>query len=258
MGLDPQKKNTSEVESFFSILKKRYAALLPILIAALVIGLLRPYFLQPHEPSKRASQQDAALITSVQLESKPSDRQAAAPSALKAVTKEKATAERLGQKNQSQSAVPDFVLDPRVQEAYFQVSEDGEYREVAEVAAYLCRFGHLPKNYRSKQEQARDPKGKTPQGQTYMIGGNRFFNREKILPTDAGILYYECDLHDPADRRGAWRLVFTEDGRIYETRDHYQTFSEIVAAQEGFSFRAKDQGEDRIWPESAPCGPCKD
>ena len=58
------------------------------------------------------------------------------------------------------------------------------------------------------------------------IGGDRFGNSEGTLPDGS---YHECDLNTRgADKRGAERLVYADDGRIYYTADHYESFEEIT------------------------------
>lgn len=59
------------------------------------------------------------------------------------------------------------------------------------------------------------------------IGGDPFFNREKRLPEKAGRRWYEADLDAQCARRGARRLVWSGDGLIFVTLDHYRTFVEV-------------------------------
>ena len=56
------------------------------------------------------------------------------------------------------------------------------------------------------------------------IGGDRFGNYERRLPPGS---YRECDIDTRGKPRGAKRLVFTSDRRIYYTDDHYKTFTEV-------------------------------
>lgn len=60
-----------------------------------------------------------------------------------------------------------------------------------------------------------------------VIGGDRFHNREGRLPDRRGRRWYEADLDFTCGRRGARRLVFSNDGLIYVTLDHYETFIEV-------------------------------
>jgi ribonuclease T1 len=59
------------------------------------------------------------------------------------------------------------------------------------------------------------------------IGGDAFFNREKRLPEKSGRRWYEADLDAQCGKRGAKRLVWSSDGLIFVTTDHYRTFIEV-------------------------------
>ncbi|MDD4081726.1 MAG: ribonuclease domain-containing protein, partial [Eubacteriales bacterium] len=58
------------------------------------------------------------------------------------------------------------------------------------------------------------------------IGGDRFGNFEGLLPEKKGRQYNECDI-DTLGRpsRDARRLVYSNDGLIYYTPDHYESFT---------------------------------
>ena len=107
-----------------------------------------------------------------------------------------------------------------------------DYITDGEVALYLHAFEELPLNYITKNE-ARDL-GWDGNGNHlwqlsygYCIGGNKFGNREGILPKAKGRQYYECDVNFDDGKRGAERLVFSNDGLIYYTADHYESFELI-------------------------------
>lgn len=109
------------------------------------------------------------------------------------------------------------------------VTEDGSYNSKEEVAQYLHLYGHLPGNYVSKQEAQRlgwsggsvEPYA----GEGTAIGGSSFGNYEERLPEAKGRSYHECDIDTVGeDSRGAKRLVYSNDGLIYYTEDHYESF----------------------------------
>ena len=105
---------------------------------------------------------------------------------------------------------------------------DGWYYSAEEVALYLVTYGELPSNFITKNE-ARDLGWEGGSVQKYQdgaaIGGDKFGNREGILPKADGRQYYECDIDtDGESSRGAKRIVFSNDGLIYYTEDHYETF----------------------------------
>lgn len=100
------------------------------------------------------------------------------------------------------------------------------YTGKEEVAAYIAKHGWLPDNFITKSE-ANNLGWKKGSLEKYApgkcIGGDRFYNREGLLP--AGKIYYECDIDTLGkSSRGAKRIVFTKDGDIYYTSDHYESF----------------------------------
>ena len=110
----------------------------------------------------------------------------------------------------------------------FIPTEGGYYYDLENVVLYLEYYGELPDNYITKSE-ARELgwEGGVPEYvmEGAAIGGDRFGNREGILPDGD---YTECDLNTlGADERGAERLVFSDDGRYYHTEDHYASFTEV-------------------------------
>lgn len=112
------------------------------------------------------------------------------------------------------------------------VKESGTYVSKEEVALYLHKYGHLPSNYVTKEE-AEDAGWKT-EGLSLdeacpgkSIGGDRFGNREGRLPRAKGRTWYECDIDYKGGRRGAKRILYSTDGLIYYTADHYKTFEKL-------------------------------
>ena len=104
-----------------------------------------------------------------------------------------------------------------------------------EVAAYIRDNGCLPDNFITKAE-ARVPGWNggslEPYAPGMCIGGDRFGNYEGLLPEKGGRTYYECDIDTlGAETRGAKRIVYSSDGLIYYTEDHYESF-ELLYGEE--------------------------
>ena len=106
--------------------------------------------------------------------------------------------------------------------------EDGSYTAKEDVALYIHIYGCLPENFITKDE-ARDLGWEGGGLEDYApgkcIGGDRFGNYEGLLPDAEGRTWTECDIDTLGkDSRGAKRIVFSNDGLIYYTDDHYESF----------------------------------
>ena len=108
------------------------------------------------------------------------------------------------------------------------VTEDGVYDSKEEVALYIHLYRHLPSNYITKKEAEKLgwPGGELePYAPGKCIGGSHFGNYEGQLPTAKGRTWTECDIDTlGAKKRGAKRIIFSNDGLIYYTGDHYEHF----------------------------------
>ena len=116
---------------------------------------------------------------------------------------------------------PAFVLDV--------LDENGSYTSMEDVADYIHIFGRLPQNFITKNE-ARDLGWESSEGNLWevakgkSIGGDRFYNNDDQLPEVKGRKYYECDINYSGGFRGGERIVYSNDGLIYYTSDHYESF----------------------------------
>lgn len=94
---------------------------------------------------------------------------------------------------------------------------------------YLHTYQHLPENFITKNE-AKELGWDSNEGNLAevapgkSIGGDYFGNYEGILPEQEDRDYYECDIDSDGGYRGAKRIVFSNDGLIYYTEDHYESF----------------------------------
>ncbi len=115
------------------------------------------------------------------------------------------------------------------------IDEDGEYTSKEDVALYIHTYGKLPQNFIKKNEAKKlgwEGGSLEPYAPGRSIGGDRFGNYEGLLPETEGRKYTECDI-DTMGRssRGAKRIVFSNDGLIYYTGDHYKSF-ELLYGEE--------------------------
>lgn len=131
------------------------------------------------------------------------------------------------------TAEPDTTVETTFSEPQETApDENGCYTSTYEVAAYLNTFQKLPSNYITKKD-ASDLGWESDKGNLWevtdelSIGGDIFGNREGLLPKKQGRVWYECDVNYSGGYRGAERIVFSNDGLIYFTEDHYATFVQL-------------------------------
>ena len=138
------------------------------------------------------------------------------------------------------------VLETEVEEDVYEettetatkdaISEDGTYTSKEDVAEYLHTYGHLPSNF-IKKKAAQKLGWVSSEGNLWdvapgmSIGGDFFGNYEGNLPEAKDRDYYECDIDFDGSYRGAKRIVYSNDGLIYYTEDHYETF-ELLYGEE--------------------------
>ncbi len=126
------------------------------------------------------------------------------------------------------AAEPDPAVTGPEPSAAELLPEDGWYYSKEEVALYIHQYGELPDNFLTKKAaQKLGWRGgsleKYAPGK--VIGGSQFGNSEGLLPKKKGRVYYECDIDTlGAKKRGAKRIIFSNDGLVYYTEDHYESF----------------------------------
>ena len=132
---------------------------------------------------------------------------------------------------QSTTAVSTSAATPETAEGSQPESlpEDGTYSSRDDVALYIHTYGHLPGNFITKKE-ARELGWSGGSVEQYApgkcIGGDHFGNYEGLLPEKSGRSYTECDIDTlGSSGRGAKRIIFSNDGLIYYTDDHYASFT---------------------------------
>ena len=112
------------------------------------------------------------------------------------------------------------------------VSEDGTYTDKDHVALYLHLYQKLPANYISKTK-AKKAGWDAEKGNLWdvcpgkSIGGGTFYNDDSLLPKKSGRTWKECDIDYAGGYRGAKRICYSNDGLIFYTDDHYQSFTQL-------------------------------
>ncbi len=101
-----------------------------------------------------------------------------------------------------------------------------------QIVNYLEIYGELPENFITKDEAKAlgwdnryNYVGEVAPGKS--IGGDRFGNYEGKLPKARGRSYTECDIDFDGGYRNSKRIIFSNDGLIFYTEDHYETFEKL-------------------------------
>lgn len=112
------------------------------------------------------------------------------------------------------------------------VTKKGEYTDKDHVALYIHTYGKVPPNYVTKTK-ARNAGWVNTDGNLWdvlpgkSIGGGGFYNDDNVMPDAPGRSWYECDIDYDGGFRNAKRIVYSNDGLIYYTDDHYKTFQRL-------------------------------
>ena len=118
--------------------------------------------------------------------------------------------------------------EPAPEDPDWQLDEHGSYTSKVDVALYIHTYGHLPENFITKKEaEALGWNGGSLEefAPGKCIGGTYFGNYEGLLPEKKGRTYHECDIDTLGKKsRGAKRIIYSNDGLIYYTDDHYESF----------------------------------
>ncbi|MFF2907583.1 ribonuclease domain-containing protein [Paenibacillus sp. NPDC057934] len=131
----------------------------------------------------------------------------------------------------SQTAQPKSTLSPKASKT--QDKSQAPLTSFKEVSNYIRQHHALPDNFITKKEAeglgwvaAKGNLNQIAPGKS--IGGDRFGNREGLLPKAKNRIWYEADINYKKGSRGADRILFSNDGLIYMTSDHYKSFTDIT------------------------------
>ena len=100
------------------------------------------------------------------------------------------------------------------------------------IADYIFKYGKLPDNFITKKEaqalgwdSSYNYVGDVAPGKS--IGGDKFGNYEGLLPSKKGRQWYEADCYYEGKKRNAHRILYSNDGLVYYTDDHYESFTQM-------------------------------
>jgi hypothetical protein len=138
------------------------------------------------------------------------------------------------QNEQNETIVNTQTSDSQENKIYENSLSIDELTNEKRVVAFLRENKRLPDYYITK-EAARELGWEASKGNLCdvlpgrAIGGDRFSNREKSLPAKNGRQYFEADVNYNCGNRGTDRIVFSNDGMIFLTHNHYQTYVNTVS-----------------------------
>ncbi len=133
---------------------------------------------------------------------------------------------------EAEEITEEITTEEKTTEAAPVIDKNGRYTSKEDVALYIHTYGKLPSNFITKRD-AQELGWESREGNLWevtdrmSIGGDKFGNYEEILPTKKGRKYYECDINYNGGYRGDERIVFSNDGLIFYTDDHYETFEQL-------------------------------
>lgn len=213
--------------------QRRYAA---ILLAALAAGMLTAGC-GKKTPAAPVAEQDTeySLVIEDTPVSAPEETTTAAPAEM-TTAPQSARTETTSAETTAAYLLTDDTLEWNTEiTVEATVDRDGIYTTKDDVALYIYTYGELPDNFITKKEAQKlgwEGGSLEPYAPGKCIGGSYFGNYEGKLPEKDGREYTECDIDTLGKRsRGAKRIVFSNDGLIYYTDDHYNTF-ELLYGEE--------------------------
>ena len=136
-------------------------------------------------------------------------------------------------KRKKNTAAPQVTAVPETPTAVPEpTATPGPLEEAQRIADYFFEYGELPDNFiTKKQAQALgwdnmvNYVSDVAPGKS--IGGDYFGNYEQLLPVVKGRKYYEADCFYRGGKRNAYRIIYSTDGHVWYTEDHYNTFIEL-------------------------------
>ena len=193
---------------------KKLTALLALILASLLLFSACAPLASPEfpEPDPEETEFELVIVSDAVTDKTPETERSNSPPETTAETKTKAPGKK--------------TAAPKTEAA---IDKNGIYTKRDDVALYIHTYGKLPENFITKKDaEALGWTGGSlePYAPGKCIGGMRFGNYEGLLPVKKGRVWYECDIDTLGKKsRGAKRIVYSNDGLIYYTSDHYESFS---------------------------------
>ena len=131
--------------------------------------------------------------------------------------------------------VPETEAQPQAPpETQALIDAKGYYTTKEDVALYIHTYGCLPENFMTKNEARKlgwEGGGLEDYAPCMCIGGDRFGNYEGLLPSKKGRTWYEADCYYTKGKRNAHRILYSNDGLVYYTDDHYESFTQMFPSK---------------------------
>ena len=144
-------------------------------------------------------------------------------------TEEPAKATDAPKPTEEPTSTPRPTATPKPTATAVPIDEHGSYTRRDDVALFIHIYGRLPDNFISKTKARKlgwTGGSLEPYAPGKCIGGGVFAHSELLLPEAPGRIYHECDIDTLGKKsRGAKRIVWSNDGLIYYTGDHYESFT---------------------------------
>ena len=202
---------------------KRHAITILTLTASVLLGSCSYVELAPDEsgPATEITSEETSSETSSKTDEETVSDETTTEATAEETTTEAATEETTEEATEETS-------EETTTEGTAKLDFDGSYTTVEDVSLFIYTYGELPSNFITKKEaRALGWEGGSlePYAPGKCIGGDYFGNYEGLLPEQKGREYHECDIDTlGAKSRGAKRIIYSNDGLIYYTADHYESF----------------------------------
>lgn len=129
------------------------------------------------------------------------------------------------------AAQPAAASEPAAQEAAGQIAAPA-FTDPQAIADYIFANRRLPDHFITRREAEAlgydaDRNFLSDVAPGLSLGGDRFGNYENLLPKASTRTWKECDANYISGPRGTERIIYSNDGLVYYTADHYETYTQM-------------------------------